>query len=88
MSDIMDKNKENEELKTFTFDVAELFKKYSKKIYEKYKDYNSERTKCPNCGWNTTILIVKAKNNEDALEKVLNGKGLCSECYIKMNDDI
>jgi len=77
-----------EKLKTFTFDVTELVKKYKKRMEKNYDVSNSEEVKCPNCNWETTTLTTQAKDGKEALERVLNGEGLCDECFVEMISDI
>jgi len=84
--DIM--NKKEKDLKPFTFDVIDLLKRYKEKMKENYEDYNEEEVKCPNCGWETTTLTVQAENEDEALERIFNGEGLCAECYVEMIGDM
>ena len=84
--DIMEKKEKN--LKPFTFNVTELLKKYKKKMEKNYDVSNSEEVKCPNCNWETTTLTTQAKDGKEALERVLNGEGLCDECFVEMISDM
>jgi hypothetical protein len=83
--DIMEKKEKD--LKTFTFSVVELVKKYKKRMEKNYDVVNSEEVKCPNCNWETPTLSTRAKNKKKALETILDGGGLCAECYVEMIDD-
>ena len=77
-----------EKLKTFTFDVTELVKKYKKRMEKNYDVSNSEEVKCPSCNWETATLTTQAKDRKEALERVLNGEGLCDECFVEMISDM
>jgi len=77
-----------EKLKTFTFDVTELVKKYKKRTENNYDVSNSEEVKCPSCNWGTATLTTQAKDKKEALERILNGEGLCAECYVEMIGDM
>jgi len=76
------------DLKPFSFNVGELVKKYKNRMEENYDIYNSEEVKCPNCNWEITTLTAQAKDEKEALERVLNGEGLCEECFVEMISDI
>jgi len=81
-------DKKEKDLKSFTFDVAELLKKYKEKMKENYEEYNEEEVKCPNCGWETSKLTTQAENKKEALERIFNGEGLCADCYVVMISDM
>jgi hypothetical protein len=68
--------------KIYCFDVSELLEKHKRKMLENYGEYDDERVKCPNCNWDTALLSVMAKDEKEALKKVLNGEGLCSDCFV------
>jgi len=80
--------KKEKDLKPFAFNVTELLKKYKKKMEKNYDVSNSEEVKCPNCNWETATLTTQAKDRKEALERVLNGEGLCDECFVEMISDI
>ena len=80
--------KKEKDLKTFTFSVVELVKKYKKRMEKNYDVVNSEEVKCPNCNWETPTLSTRAKNKKEALEIILDGGGLCAECYVEMLGDM
>jgi len=86
LGDIMEKKEKD--LKPFRFNVGDLVKKYKKRMEKNYDIYNSEEVKCPNCNWETTILTTQAKDEKEALKRVLNGEGLCEECFVEMISDI
>jgi len=77
-----------EKLKTFSFYVSDLIKKHKKEMEENYSLYNSDEVKCPECNWGTERLTTQAKDRKEALKRILNGEGLCDECYVTMIGDM
>jgi len=73
-----------EKLKAFSFYVPDLIKEHKKEMKKNYSLYNSNEVKCPKCNWSTEILTTQAKDRKEALKRILNGEGLCDECYVSV----
>jgi len=77
-----------EKLKAFSFYVPDLIKEHKKEMKKNYSLHNSNEVKCPKCNWSTEILTIQANDRKEALKRILNGEGLCDECYVTMIGDI
>jgi len=51
-------------------------------LKEGSKTFIYVKASCLRCGNYTEKLSTKAKNKKEALNNILNGEGVCEECYV------